>query len=101
MVLNVAAGTDKKLKAKILQPSGTPTTFARILFATNTPDPTADVSIPTFVGMDFDGVKRTFALLNKHIHRFSVPADEAALDLAQARAERYALFVLLLGARES
>ena len=39
--------------------------------------------------MDVDGVKRTLRLLNEHIHELSVPVDEAALDLAQARAERY------------
>ena len=61
----------------------------------------ADLSLPTFVGTDLNGVKRTLRLLNRHIHEFSVPIDEAALDLAQARAERYTLFILLLRSKES
>jgi hypothetical protein len=100
-VVNVSSGNNQNLKARLLQPSGTPTTFARILFATNSVDPMADVSLPTFVGTDLNGVKRTLRLLNRHIHEFSVPIDEAALDLAQARAERYTLFILLLRSKES
>lgn len=100
IVVDVASGKNKKLRGRLLQPSGTPTMFARILFATNSVDPRVDVSLPTFVGTDFNGVKRTLGLLNRHIHEFSVSVDEAALDLAQARAERYTLFVLRLPSKD-
>jgi hypothetical protein len=101
LIASVASGGSQELRARLLQPSGTPTTFARILFATNALDPGADVSLPTFVGTDFDGVRVTFALLNRHIHGFTAPVDQAALDLAQARAERYTMFILLLRSQES